>query len=96
MTKTFEINITKTLIENNKFVGFIAETSNGDSQYMTIKDFQMYLKNKNKNLSVRFPNESVYQEITLNLDEFIISNEFQHEYFGWYNNTAIALKKPII
>ena len=44
-------------------------------------------------LKIRFPNESFFGEILINLDEFQPVNEFDEEIFGWYNNTYISIKK---
>jgi hypothetical protein len=44
-------------------------------------------------LKIRFPNESFFGEILINLDEFQSVNEFDEEIFGWYNNTYISIKK---
>lgn len=44
-------------------------------------------------LKIRFPNESFFEEILINLDEFQPVNEFDEEVFGWYNNTYISIKK---
>lgn len=87
------MTIVKSFIKDNKFEGFLVASGNGDTEYLTIKEYKEYLQNTGKKLSVRFPNESVYDEINLDLEKFTISNEFEHEYFGWYNDTAISLKK---
>ncbi len=42
---------------------------------------------------VRFPNESSYEKISIDLSEFIPSESFADEAFGWYKGTYIALKK---
>lgn len=44
-------------------------------------------------LKIRFPNESFFEEISLNLDDFRPVNEFDEEVFGWYHNTYISIKK---
>lgn len=46
-----------------------------------------------KKLKIRFPNESFFEEILINLDEFQPVNEFDEEIFGWYHNTYISIKK---
>ena len=46
-----------------------------------------------KKLKIRFPNESFFEEILINLDEFQPVNEFDEEIFGWYKNTYISIKK---
>jgi hypothetical protein len=42
---------------------------------------------------VRFPNESSYEKISIDLSEFTPSKSFEDETFGWYKGTYIALKK---
>jgi len=42
---------------------------------------------------VRFPNESFYEKISIDLSEFTPSKSFEDETFGWYKGTYIALKK---
>lgn len=49
-------------------------------------------KNKTEAL-VRFPNESAYEKISIDLSEFTPSKSFTDETFGWYKGTYIALKK---
>ena len=44
-------------------------------------------------LKIRFPNESFFEELLINLDEFQPVNEFEEEVFGWYNETYISIKK---
>jgi hypothetical protein len=44
-------------------------------------------------LKIRFPNESFFEELLINLDEFQPVKEFNEEIFGWYNNTYISIKK---
>ena len=46
-----------------------------------------------KKLKIRFPNESFFEELLINLDEFQPVNEFNEEIFGWYKNTYISIKK---
>lgn len=87
------MTVIKSFITDNKFEGFLVSADNGDTNYMTTKDFQNYLKNISKKLLVRLPNETIYDEINLDLEKFEISNEFDHEFFGWYDGTAISLKK---
>ncbi len=52
----------------------------------------MVAQNKTEAL-VRFPNESSYEKISIDLSEFIPSESFADEAFGWYKGTYIALKK---
>ena len=90
------MTIIKTFIEEKKFQGFLIGSEDGETKFLTTQEFQTFLENTNKKVSVRFANESYYDELKLDLDKFIISNEFQHEYFGWYGDSPIALKKSII
>jgi len=41
----------------------------------------------------RFPNESFYDEILIDMDEFKILNEFENEIFGLYKSIHIFIKK---
>jgi hypothetical protein len=41
---------------------------------------------------VRFPNESEFLEIEINMDEFNTVTIFEHEMFGWYNGMYISIK----
>jgi len=41
---------------------------------------------------VRFPNESEFLEIEINMDEFNMVTIFEHEMFGWYNGMYISIK----
>jgi hypothetical protein len=52
----------------------------------------MTAQNKTEAL-VRFPNESSYEKISIDLSEFTPSKSFEDETFGWYKGTYIALKK---
>ncbi len=42
---------------------------------------------------VRFPNESSYEKISIDLSQFKEAESFDDETFGWYKGTYIALKK---
>jgi len=42
---------------------------------------------------VRFPNESSYEKISIDLSQFKGEKSFDDETFGWYKGTYIALKK---
>jgi hypothetical protein len=46
-----------------------------------------------KEALVRFPNESFYEKVSMDLLEFIPDKSFEDETFGWYKGTYIALKK---
>ncbi len=41
---------------------------------------------------VRFPNESEFIEMEINMDEFDNDKTFEHEMFGWYNGMYISIK----
>jgi len=87
------IDVIKYQVEDKKIKGVLAQSSDGETVYWSVREYQVYLTNTGKKISVRFPNEITYDEVNLDLEKFEISNEFDHEYFGWYNGTAIALKK---
>jgi hypothetical protein len=42
---------------------------------------------------VRFPNESTYDEIDVNMDLFTMTSDWPDEMFGWYEGNLIAIKK---
>ena len=42
---------------------------------------------------VRFPNESYWDEMKIDLSKFKQENEFDHEVFGWYEDIYISIKK---
>jgi hypothetical protein len=42
---------------------------------------------------VRFPNESTYEKVSLDLDFFNLSSEYTDEVFGRYKGTHIFIKK---
>jgi hypothetical protein len=42
---------------------------------------------------VRFPNESYFIEMEINMDEFKPDKEFDDQIFGWYGDTYISIKK---
>lgn len=44
-------------------------------------------------LKIRFPNESFFEELLINLDEFQPVKEFDEEIFGWYKTVYISIKK---
>jgi len=41
---------------------------------------------------VRFPNESEFLEMEIDMDEFNMVTIFEHEMFGWYNGMYISIK----
>lgn len=42
---------------------------------------------------VRFPNESFFEELEINMNEFKPTAEFDNEVFGWYGDVYISIKK---
>lgn len=51
------------------------------------------VKSQNNKAWVRFPNESFFEEINLDLSEFKAEKDFDNEVFGWYKGTYISVKK---
>ena len=41
---------------------------------------------------VRFPNESYFEKINLDLSEFKPDQEFEDETFGWYKGIYVSVK----
>jgi len=46
-----------------------------------------------KKVFVRFPNESEFLEIMMDMDDFKPEKEFNDVVFGWYGDVYICLKK---
>ena len=44
-------------------------------------------------VKMRLPNESCFDDFTINMNEFKPEKEFRDEVFGWYRDTYISLKK---
>ena len=44
-------------------------------------------------VKVRFPNESYFEEMEINMSEFKPSTDFDDEVFGWYGDIYISIKK---
>ena len=44
-------------------------------------------------VKMRFPNESCFDDVTINMDEFKPEKEFKDEVFGWYKNTYVSISK---
>jgi hypothetical protein len=42
---------------------------------------------------MRFPNESCFDEVTIDINEFKPEKEFKDEVFGWYKNTYVSISK---
>lgn len=87
------ISLLNYLIEDRKIKGVTLQAPDGETKFLDIKDYKTLLNNTGSKIHVRFPNESIYDEVLIDLEKFEISNEFEHEIFGWYNGTAISIKK---
>lgn len=49
---------------------------------------------ENKNIEVRFPNESFYDKINIkNVVDFKASKKFSDEVFGYLNSSYVAIKR---
>lgn len=44
-------------------------------------------------VKMRFPNESCFEDVIINMSEFKPENEFDTEVFGWYKNTYVSISK---
>ena len=44
-------------------------------------------------VKMRFPNESYFNDFTINMNEFKPEKEFNDEVFGWYKNTYVSISK---
>ena len=88
-----KISVIKSFVEERKFKGFLVQSDDGETKYLDLNEYQKLMENVGEKFKIRFPNETVYDEIMLDLNNFEVSNEFEHEYFGFYNNEPIALKK---
>ena len=42
---------------------------------------------------IRFPNESCFDEISIDMDLFLLTVEFEYEVFGWYKGIYISILK---
>ena len=56
------------------------------------KNLQNSASEKTK-VKMRFPNESFFDEVTIDMNEFKPENEFDSEVFGWYKNTYVSISK---
>jgi hypothetical protein len=56
------------------------------------KNLQNNVSERTK-VGVRFPNESFFEEIEINIVNFKPDKHFSDEIFGWYNGTYISIKK---
>ena len=46
-----------------------------------------------KKMLVRFPNESFFEEVSIDINKFKLEKEFDDEMFGWYYGVYICIKK---
>ena len=46
-----------------------------------------------KKMLVRFPNESFFEEVSIDMNKFKLEKEFVDEMFGWYGGLYISIKK---
>lgn len=44
-------------------------------------------------VGVRFPNESYFEEVPIDLNKFKPEKDFENETFGWYKGNYISLRK---
>ena len=44
-------------------------------------------------VKMRLPNESCFDEVTIDINEFKPEKEFKDEVFGWYKNTYVSISK---
>jgi hypothetical protein len=51
------------------------------------------LQNNKTKVKMRFPNESYFEDVTINMNEFKPEQEFKDETFGWYKNTYVSISK---
>lgn len=87
------ISLLSYLIEDRKIKGATLQAPDGETKYLDIKDYKKLLENTGTKILVRFPNEDYFDDVKIDLEKFEVSNEFPHEIFGWYDGTAISIKK---
>jgi hypothetical protein len=46
-----------------------------------------------KKVLVRFPNESFFEEMLIDMGKFKLEKEFDDKMFGWYGEIYISIKK---
>ena len=51
------------------------------------------LQNNKTKVKMRFPNESYFEDVTIDMNEFKPEQEFKDETFGWYKNTYVSISK---
>jgi hypothetical protein len=44
-------------------------------------------------VKMRFPNESYFEDVTIDMNEFKPEQEFKDEIFGWLKDVYVSLKK---
>ena len=44
-------------------------------------------------VKMRFPNESYFEDVTIDMNEFKPEQEFNDETFGWWKNTYVSISK---
>lgn len=42
---------------------------------------------------MRFPNESFFVEMTINMGDFTPEKTFENEVFGWYKGVYVSIKR---
>jgi|APGre2960657444_1045066.scaffolds.fasta_scaffold127825_2 hypothetical protein len=42
---------------------------------------------------IRFSNQSHWDELSINMDDFLSSREFEDEVFGWYKGMYVSILK---
>ena len=56
------------------------------------KNLQNNVSERTK-VGVRFPNESYFEEIPIDLSKFVPEKEFENETFGHYDGNYISIRK---
>ena len=51
------------------------------------------LQNNKTKVKMRFPNESYFEDVTIDMNDFKPEQEFKDETFGWYKNTYVSISK---
>lgn len=46
-----------------------------------------------KKVKMRFPNESFFVDVEIDMDNFKPQQEFDTEIFGWYGDIYVSIKK---
>ena len=58
-------------------------------KWLVYQKKELMMKTK---VGVRFPNESCYQEVYIDMSKFQPQKDFGDEVFGWYGDTYIAIR----